>query len=386
MIRQILLLTLASGIHAVEMSMDAQLRMKSAATYLTAQANMPELIPSDFVASLTSPEMMSKLLYGVSVIALGVIVTAIYQDRGMGTVAKILTYIYALSSMSVLIRNVYVNHDFNFPQWVTASHFLATGLTGLVVLLHRRATEGKEITVPSPETFYKGIGPVALSFALSIGFANRGLMYTNTHFYEMIASTSMLVTAGVGILMGKGFNLKLLPPLVVLTLGLCVVSAGELQFSLLGFGCIFFGTIMRATKVQLQSVLLSADSNMTVLDPIELTVWTSTVCFSIMMVWSLVAEGFQPFVQIMDISTLLAVLITAAAATVLNIAALFVLKEVGPVAQQIVGNLKGVLACMAAVATFGEQITLQQGIGYSIVVCCTFWFNRTDAAIKEEAK
>merc|ERR1719379_1412641 len=194
---------------------------------------MVELAPTDFVASLTSPENVSKLMYSVSVIVLGVIVTAIYQDRGMGTVAKILTYIYALSSMSVLIRNVYVNHDFNFPQWVTASHFLSTGLTGLVVLLHRRATEGKEITIPTMETFYKGIGPVGLTFALSIGFANRGLMYTNTHFYEMIASTSMLVTAGVGVLMGKGFNLKLLPPLMVLTTGLCIVSFGELSFNLL---------------------------------------------------------------------------------------------------------------------------------------------------------
>merc|ERR1719379_534417 len=105
---------------------------------------------------------------------------------------------------------------------------------------------------------------------------------------------------------------------------------------------------------------------MTQLDPIELTFWTATVCFAIMMVWSLAVEGLKPFVKVADLPTLLAVLITAAAATVLNIAALFVLKEVGPVAQQIVGNLKGVLACMAAVAAFGEQITAQQMIGYSI--------------------
>lgn len=386
LVRCVIFLALASGIQAVDMSADAQLRMKSGATYLAIKTNMPELIPSDFVTSLTSPDLISKLLYAVSVIVLGCIVTAIYFDRGMAKIAQILTYIYALSSMSVLISNVYKNHEFIFPQWVTASHFLATGLTGLAVLLHRKVIEGREITIPSNETLYKGIAPVGLAFALSLGFANRGLMYTNTHFYEMMASTSMLVTAGVGVLMGKGFNLKLLPPLVTLTLGLCIVSFGEVSFSLLGFACIGLGTIMRATKVQLQSVLLSADSGMTVLDPIELTVWTAAVCFTIMMVWSLAVEGLQPFVQIVDLSTFLAVLITAMAATVLNIAALFVLKEVGPVAQQIVGNLKGVLACMAAVAAFGEQISMKQAIGYSIVVACTFWFNRTDATIKEAAK
>merc|ERR1719387_778828 len=223
---------------------------------------------------------------------------------------------------------------------------------------------------------------------LTVGLCivSRGLMYTNTHFYEMISCMTMLVTAIVGVLMGKPFNMKLLPPLMVLTVGLCIVSFGELSFSLLGFACIAVAVLMRATKVQLQNVLLSADSNMTVLDPIELTVWTSTVCFSIMMVWSLAVEGLQPFVQVAEPSTFLAVLITAAAATVLNIAALFVLKEVGPVAQQIVGNLKGVLACMAAVAAFGEQITAQQAVGYSIVVVCAFWYNRTDSAIKDAAK
>merc|ERR1719263_2602063 len=105
-----------------------------------------------------------------------------------------------------------------------------------------------------------------------------------------------------------------------------------------------------------------------------------------MMVWSLAVEGLQPFAQITDRATLLAVLITAVAATVLNLAALFVLKEVGPVTQQIVGQLKGVLACMAAVAAFGETISIQQAIGYTITVACAFWYNRTDAAIKEAAK
>merc|ERR1719321_1434703 len=104
------------------------------------------------------------------------------------------------------------------------------------------------------------------------------------------------------------------------------------------------------------------------------------------MVWSLAVEGLEPFVLVAEWHTCLAVLVTAAAATVLNISALFVLKEVGPIAQQIVGNLKGVLACMAAVAAFGEEITLQQVFGYSIVVGCTFWYNRTDAAIKEAKK
>eukprot|EP00746_Dinoflagellata_sp_MGD_P158602 gnl/MRDRNA2_/MRDRNA2_86506_c0_seq2.p1 gnl/MRDRNA2_/MRDRNA2_86506_c0~~gnl/MRDRNA2_/MRDRNA2_86506_c0_seq2.p1 ORF type:complete len:122 (-),score=31.61 gnl/MRDRNA2_/MRDRNA2_86506_c0_seq2:124-489(-) len=105
-----------------------------------------------------------------------------------------------------------------------------------------------------------------------------------------------------------------------------------------------------------------------------------------MTVWSLATEGMAPYQHIFSWGPFLAVLYTCVGASILNIAALFVLRELGPVAQQIVGQLKGILAIVGSVATLGEHVTLQQAIGYSILLSGIYWYNKTDTQIKEEKK
>jgi len=285
------------------------------------------------------------------------------------------------------MKNVYVNHQFNYPQFVTATHFLSTGTTGLLVLLFRRARSGVPICVPSLGLFAKGIFPVAVAFAFNIAFANKGLLYSSAHFVEMIGASTMLVTAAVGVLMGKPFPLKLVLPMLVVSSGLLIVSLGEHKFSLFGFLCIFVAVVCRAVKAQLQHSLMGGHgSNSSSLDPIEVVLWTAISCFAIIACWSLVAEGLAPFKKICVPSTFAAVFVTMCLATVLNIAALYVLKELGAVAQQIVGNLKGVIACIASMAALGEVITLQQGVGYGVLVLGVIYYNRQDRNIKEKQK
>merc|ERR1719387_3194845 len=102
--------------------------------------------------------------------------------------------------------------------------------------------------------------------------------------------------------------------------------------------------------------------------------------------WSLATEGVTPLVNIFAWGPFMAVLYTCMGASILNIAALFVLRELGPVAQQIVGQLKGVLAIVGSVALFDEAVSMQQIAGYTILMAGIFWYNRTDSEIKEEKK
>merc|ERR1719387_1496799 len=96
--------------------------------------------------------------------------------------------------------------------------------------------------------------------------------------------------------------------------------------------------------------------------------------------WSLATEGLTPWKEILAWGPFTAVLYTCIGASILNIAALFVLRELGPVAQQIVGQLKGILAICGAVAMQGESVTMQQIIGYSILLVGIYWYNTTDMA------
>merc|ERR1719152_1023674 len=105
-----------------------------------------------------------------------------------------------------------------------------------------------------------------------------------------------------------------------------------------------------------------------------------------MATWSAVTEGLEPCQKIFNLNTFIAVVWTCVGASILNIAALFVLRELGPVTQQVVGQLKGILAILGAVAAFGEEVSMQQIIGYSLLIAGIAWYNKVDLDIKDEKK
>jgi len=333
----------------------------------------------DLFAETHQPE----LLYCGAVIFVVSLLIGLYHSRGVCVVVAILSYVGALSSMSMLIRNCYVNVGFKYPQFLTATHFVFTAMVGLTVLFYRSVRQGSKINVPDLNCFLKGLLPVAIAFTLSLGFANNGLLLTNAHFYEMIGSSTPLCTAGIAYLLGRGFEKRLMPPLALITMSLLVIAFGEISLSLLGLMACLGGVVGRGCKSTLQHALMGG-SEWKAMDPIEVAVWTSLTCFILMAAWSLASEGLAPHRDILAWHTIEAVLYTCIGASILNIAALFVLRELGPVAQQVVGQLKGVLSVVGAVATFGEQVSLQQGIGYSVLMVGIYFYNKKDMEIKGE--
>lgn len=364
--------------------------------YLVASSHVAELAPSDFSAIASSVAKgnqpvvldirMAQMIYATGLFVMGSLVCWMYMERGTRIVIAVLLYMFSLSSMTLTIRNVYVNFDFHYPRWLTASHFLFTALIGFCILMYQSRQSGEQIPVPPLNQFLKGILPVSFVFALSIGSANLGLLYTNAHFYEMVGATTALATAGFAVLMGKSFNSRLLPPLLLVTGGLMTCAVGELVFSLLGFFFCATAVICRSMKAIVQHQLMDGDIGSR-LAPIQLVVWMSLPSFAIMAVWSLYTEGVEPYVQIAQSwGTQGAVLVTVINAVILNTAALYVLQNLGPVAQQLAGQLKGILSVLGSVALFGEQVTMQQVVGYAFIVAGVSWYNQRDMAIKQQSQ
>jgi len=339
----------------------------------------------DVDLDLFSEANRPKVMYSLAIVVVASLLTALYWSRGPVTICSILSYVGALSSMSVLIRNVYVNNNFKYPQFLTATHFIATAMVGASVLLYRNLTEGRKINVPDLDCWFKGLVPVAVSFVFSLGMANNGLLLTNAHFYEMIGSSTPLVTAGIALMIGRGFDVRLSMPLALITAALFVVAFGEVKLTVLGLLACIGGVIGRGIKSTLQHSLMGGSAWKS-MDPIEVAVWTSLTCLVMMAVWSAFTEGLAPCYEILSLPTFLAVLYTCAGASILNIAALFVLRELGPVTQQVVGQLKGILAILGSVAAFGETVTLQQIVGYSFLIAGIAWYNKADMDIKDEKK
>lgn len=372
---------------------DHDRRDMSTPEYFAASTHLGELTPSDFAVSLRATDEpavldtgIAKAVYLSGLFAMGGLVCWMYFERGLRVIISVLCYMFSLSSMTLTIRNVYVNFNFNHPLWLTASHFLFTALIGLCILFHQHRTGEQPMTIPPLRQFARGILPVSLVFAISIGSANLGLLYTNAHFYEMVGATTALATAGLGVLMGKTFDPVLLPPLLFVTSGLMICAFGEIVFSSIGFSFCAAAVMSRALKAIVQHQLMEGDIGMR-LTPIQLVVWMSLPSSGIMALWSLYSEGAQPFYDFYaSAGTQGAVFLTIINACILNTAALYVLQNLGPVAQQLAGQLKGVLAILGSVALFGEQVALQQIFGFSIIIAGVTWYNRKDMWIKQQGQ
>merc|ERR1719420_374241 len=125
----------------------------------------------------------------------------------------------------------------------------------------------------------------------------------------MIGSSAPLCTAGVGVLIGRAFDMRLMPALGLITLSMFVIAFGEISLSMLGLLTCAGGVIMRAVKSTVQHSLMGGDE-WKAMDPVEVAVWTSLACYVLMTVWSLATEGFVPYQKIQAWGPFMAVIYT----------------------------------------------------------------------------
>merc|ERR1719387_999209 len=108
--------------------------------------------------------------------------------------------------------------------------------------------------------------------------------------------------------------------------------------------------------------------------------------FLVMASWSTISDGMAPWESFFQHGVLQSVGISCIFAVILNTSGMFVMKEVGPVGQIIIGELKGVLACIGGVAAFGEVISMQQMIAYPVLIFGAAWYNHMDREVKNQAE
>eukprot|EP00927_Polykrikos_kofoidii_P022046 TRINITY_DN20682_c0_g1_i1.p1 TRINITY_DN20682_c0_g1~~TRINITY_DN20682_c0_g1_i1.p1 ORF type:complete len:428 (+),score=37.79 TRINITY_DN20682_c0_g1_i1:90-1286(+) len=351
-----------------------------------APAEHRESVLLDVESVLRNTSFFSPMAsYLISFASMWVLIIVVFSNRGIVTCGAVLCYVTALSTMALVLKGVF--HVWAFPLFVTSLHLLCTAIVAFLILLRRRRTEGEPMSFIDGHAFVKAICPVAVCFAGSIGLCNTGLSLSNVHFSEMVDSSTPIVGAVITLLMGKPFAPKLVPSLVLVVIGLFCCFYGEVGFSLLAFSFLMSGTILRSSKNVIQQVLMSENSVQT-LTPIELVMYSSAASFAIMSLWSLYSEGLDPFWELVVSGTvpskakhmLLASIVNA---IVINFASIYVIRDLGAVAQQLTGTLKSVLTVLGGVALREEMITWYQCIAYAAVVIGIVWYNQTDRMLKQ---
>jgi drug/metabolite transporter (DMT)-like permease len=326
------------------------------------------------------------LIYGSVLCFVATLIVVIFWRQGWKTMLPVMMYIGALSTMTIQLREIFAVQEFNFPRFVTATHFVgAATVTGIVLAVERYL--GKKVTVINAPTFLRGVLPAAICFTLSLGMANLGIAYTNAHFYEMVEGGTVLITAAILFLSGKPTPLILVSILMVTIMGQSLCWTGELNFSMIGFVLLVLSAVCRSTKGVLNQLLMSFDGTMQPLRPIELTFYNSITCVFLMGPYALISEGRAPFHRLAtsEFDVLRSLLLTVFTACVIQVSGATVIQSIGAVAAQLTGSIKGFLSVLGAWATLGEVITSKQWVGYMIVITSIAAYNRVDSMLKDAA-
>jgi solute carrier family 35 protein C2 len=336
---------------------------------------------------VTVPFFAYPLTAGV----LTALVAFIFLPRGFWVFFGVWTYLAALSTMMLTVKWVFATYSFHFPKFLTALHFLCGAIVSATLLVRRKHQEGIPFPMPSWRRFWTLIFPISLAMVASIGSNNMALVHASVAFAEIIASTNCLVVVAMVVLFGMPFYLQLLFPVAIVAVGAVVSISGEINFSLLGFLLCVSAVVFRALKSTLQQKLMTDDTEAK-LNPLELLFWVCGPSLAVMLTLSLVSEGVEPYRQILTTERgtlwgmLFAIFVSCVNATVLNLAQLFVTKDLGAVGAQLASQSKSVLTVMGSMVLFGDPVTMREISGFAMVLTGVYIYTRMEQSLKEGAK
>jgi len=337
-------------------------------------------------AGVHPPLYMYPLTFGL----VSCVILFIYGNRGPQVVLSVMTYLTALSTMKLAVKWVFVEYAFAFPKFVTVLHFASGFAVCAAVLWKRSSASSGEVKIPVPtasELFFV-ITPIAMAASISIGANNMALGFSSVAFTEIVGSTTCVFTVGTVLLMGLPFDAWLLIPTIAVAMGCAVSTAGEVNFSAFGMILCFASNAFRSIKVTLQQKLMTGESK-DKFDPCALLMWVSVPSMFAMLASSLVSEGLEPYRRMaaMDAATLrglwVAIGISCLNAVILNLAQLFVTKDLGAVGSQLVAQARAVLTVLGGAVLFGDPVTKLELVGVVEVLVGIYAFSAMEARSKE---
>jgi len=281
--------------------------------------------------------------------------------------------------MTLSVKWVFSTHQYSFPKLVTSLHFLSGGIvTGLLL-----ATRKAAMPIPTAYEFWVLIFPIAIAVVASIGANNMALVHCSAAFTEIIGSSTCLITIALVVLMGMPFDKWLILPSLLVATGCAMSITGEVNFSLIGMLLCFTANAFRSLKASLQQKLMTGETR-DKFDPCALLFWICLPSMCVMFGASLVTEGMAPYqklatMQSVELRGLAGALAASCVnATILNLAQLFVTKDLGAVGSQLAAQAKSVLVVLGSMVLFADPVTLLQVFGFMQVLLGVLIYSRMD--------
>jgi drug/metabolite transporter (DMT)-like permease len=252
--------------------------------------------------------------------------------------------------------------------------------------MFKHKTGLKPLQVATRRQIISVILPLAACFTASVACSNLALVHCNAAFAEMMSGATPLCLVWINVVGGKGFNLQLLWPVLMVVSGVCMCVSGEVHFTRVGFILICSACSFRACKQYLQGKIMEHNTDVGTLEPIELLAYMSLPCFLMMFGLGFLIEGVQPYLELRSEfgpKIAMSIGVTVVNALILNTANNFAIRDLGAMGCTLAGQLKSILLFLGAAALLNEVIQKQQIAGYCLVTCGVYFYNRIDKKFRD---
>jgi hypothetical protein len=300
---------------------------------------------------------------------------------------------YICLSAGLISFNKYLIHPdrFPFPLVLTAIHMAMTCFLSLVFYKLcpswypsiNKAIENKAVLL-------KFLVPMAILFSASLWMSNKAYAYSSVAFLQFIKETNLTVVYLLSCLCG----LQTLVPgklgmifLIIAGCSLCV--HGEVHFAMTGLILQVTALLCECTKNVMGEVVLTGAGLK--LDPLTFNLFQAPLTFIPLCIGAVVAHATG---NMNGVLTALSqnwhlILPNSMMAFVLNITLTAVIKHLSAVSFVLAGLVKDVVIVLASGLVFGDAISHQQIIGFTIIitgVACWSQVRLAENAAKQQAE
>jgi len=292
------------------------------------------------------------VLLGLMLVAL----LPILYYQGLSPFLAVVSYVGCLCMVKICVKDLFMN-GYEYPYTVTMLHMLFTSIFASMI---------------DPPSLSEGRSTFMLSLvkAASLGMNNMALVFGSAAFVSIIGSCTPATTYFVELVRHRS-------PTFARSLGVATVCGGTMlcvhgdpTFSALSLVLAVGACFSRSLKAVWSHDLLSVN-----MSAYRLAAWSSIWSCAFMLVPALIMEGVEPYRKFTTLSPHAKMVLVASCliATWLNIVMCFCLKYLGPVQQNVFGQLELLAVIMLATVLLHEVVTVIEWVGVLLIIAgCLF--------------
>ncbi|KAI1391002.1 TPT-domain-containing protein [Hypoxylon trugodes] len=270
-------------------------------------------------------------------------------------------------SNSTIIFNKWLIDDAGFPVILTLWHMVFATLATQVLARTTNILDGRHKTHMNTELYMKTVVPIGLLYSGSMACSTSTFLYLSVSFIQMLKAIAPAITLIVGWFWGVEHpTWTTFSYIMLIVVGVALASAGEVQFSWLGFVFQIAGIIFESIRViMIQSLMSNTGLSM---DPLVSLYYYAPVCAVTNFVLA-IATGWDSTVWVHAAEAgFFMLLLNAIVAFLLNVSSVLLIGKTSGLILVLTGVLKNILLVVTAVAIWGTPIAFIQLIGYSLAL------------------